>query len=92
MVGELQRRYDSHVEPHRRAGRSSRPRIIEVFQDLDAVGELFPPSELARAFVAEGAFSPSPVTRIDVVSAISEQVRREMAVYDLQNNINTRVL
>jgi hypothetical protein len=66
--------------------------LLMFFQDLDAVGEMFPPSELARAFVAEGAFSLSPVTRIDIVSAISEQVRREMAVYDLQSNIYTRVL
>jgi hypothetical protein len=66
--------------------------LLQCFQELDAVGELFPPSGLARNFVAEGAFGPSPVTLTDVTSAISDSVIRAMAVYQMQLDINSRVL
>jgi hypothetical protein len=66
--------------------------LLQCFQELDAVGELFPPSGLAQNFLAEGALGPSPVTRNDVQSAISDSVVRGMAAYTMQLDINSRVL
>ena len=66
--------------------------LLQCFQELDAAGELYPPSGLARNFIAEGAFGPSPATLTDVTSAISDSVTRAMAVYHMQLDINSRVL
>jgi hypothetical protein len=66
--------------------------LLQCFQELDAVGELFPPSGLARNFVADGAFGPSPVTSTDVQSAISDSVHRGMTTYNMQLDLNSRVL